>query len=218
LAVGIGLEEMKYDVRCIRKLKLLAAVTLPVVVAAAMSMVGGTAPAYAQSSDDWCGNAGTGYCLNDWNGSIGDVKMYYGGVTNDLWIDQPLRLCSDNDLVTVSPACPFSNTTLDAQFNGAFIFQLESAVNPGWCIGTSTSSSATILQGCNNTATGTGGGTGTVLLLSSTECIFDGLQEGAGTIGSRYWTSRDQDEQFLGSGNAVGNQASETGEATCWGS
>jgi hypothetical protein len=32
-----------------------------------------------------CAQAGTGYCLNDWNGagSGGAVKMYTGGVAND---------------------------------------------------------------------------------------------------------------------------------------
>jgi len=216
----------------VSKLRRLAAMALSVLAAAVMGLGAATAPAHASGPaaaqphrgrpvaaqlrrildsgpEDWCGNAGTGYCLNDWNGTFGDVKMYYGGYTNDLWIYQPLYLCPGG---VVASNCPFSNTHLDNVFLGDPIFQLESYVLPGWCIGSSTSSSLGIMQPCNNENTGTGGGTGTVWL-------FGVCSGGGDPFGNRYWSARYNTPEWVESGNALYAQPNldfSGSSPTCW--
>jgi hypothetical protein len=213
----------------IRNLRRLAAVALPVLVAAATGLGGATGPAYAGvraaahphhsrvvvpdqgTPDQYCAQGGAGYCLNDWNGTIGDVMMYNNGYKNNGFYYEQLGLCPGN-AVGDRPGdyCPFSNHALDQDFFNDYIFQLESAVNPGWCIGTSASSSLTILQPCNSISTGTGGGDGTVFLASLMNCYW----------GNRYWSNHYSTPEYLLSGGAIGKQANADysgGSPSCWG-
>ena len=57
-----------------------AALLLPLLV--------GLPAAQAQISQV-CGNTGTGYCINAWNGGP-SVKMYYGGYSNDSFAATPV--------------------------------------------------------------------------------------------------------------------------------
>lgn len=68
------MEHANKEGKDMRKLLLVAAaVLLPFLV--------GVPAAQAQISQV-CGNTGTGYCMNAWNGGP-SVKMYYGGYSND---------------------------------------------------------------------------------------------------------------------------------------
>jgi hypothetical protein len=210
------------------RLKLMAVAALPVLVvaitglAAAPAQGSATAAVHSRSMDtatedefQFCAQGGAGYCLNDWNGTIGDVKMYNSGVVNNSFAVEPLTLCP-NDSVGDSPGnyCPFANHALDQHFAGDEIFQLESGVNPDWCLGTSATSSLTILQPCN-TANGTGGGDGTIFLEGTVTCI-----NGGGYYwGNRYWSQHYNTPEYLESGGAIGKQANADysgGSISCW--
>jgi hypothetical protein len=216
----------------VSKLKRLAAVALLVLVAAVTGLGTATASAYAsgpvpahsaardalRSIPEVCGNAGNGYCLNDWNGSIGDIKMYYGGYANDSFQWFSLPRCNGNSLVLGAPYyCPFANHTLDNNLAGHLIFQIDSGVNPGWCVGSSTSSSKTIMQPCADETTGAGGGTGVVFVQTHvSNCEGPGNQ----LFINRYWSDRYSTKEYLESGNALGVQADEDysgSNPTCWG-
>jgi hypothetical protein len=191
------------------KLKPLAAVALLMLVSAVTDLGTATAPAYASGPpSEICGNAGTGYCLNDWNGTTGDVKMYYGGYANDYFWLQPAYICGGGNTVEGAPYyCPFSNHALDDNLAGRAIDEIGSGVNPGWCVGSAANNSLTILQPC-------GSGTGTIFVLNHASCPPSGLE-----YVNRYWSNHYNTAEYLESGNALGAEANEdySGPSpTCW--
>jgi hypothetical protein len=231
----MGREHMK-DIwmgSSLRKLTWLAAALSA--LAAAVGLGTATAPAYASglvsvrahsvtrvaqqdNVPQVCGLAGTGYCLNDWNGAIGDINMYYGGYANDYFEWFSLPRCNGNSLVLGAPYyCPFADHTLDNNLAGHLIFEIESGVNPDWCLGTSSSSSLTIMQPCADLNTGAGGGDGVVLVQTqNSNCGGTGNQ----MFIDRYWSDRYSTEEYLETGGNIGVQANADysgSNPTCWG-
>jgi hypothetical protein len=99
-------------------------------------------PAYA-TQQQVCGNGGSGYCMNDWNG-VGDgpVKMYNGGNSNEDFYATNVYDCNGSTADTVQAEqdgdpsnCPFSTVSLDNQFEGYTIIQVNYGGHPGECIG-----------------------------------------------------------------------------------
>ena len=101
------------------------------------------APAAHAATYEICGNNGSGYCMNAWNGGPG-VKMYYGGYTNDDFYTHYVYLCSGSDQVQSTAHgdatnCPFSNSILDKDFIQPYDSGSRPDGNNGQCIGTSSS-------------------------------------------------------------------------------
>jgi hypothetical protein len=139
--------------------------------AAALALTAGLGiQAVSAASSAVCGNAGTGYCLNDWggNGNANDaVKMYYGGTRNDDFYVQDVNRCSGGDKVTTSenlqPDCPFADTQLDAFFQGQTIVQITDTDSETECVG-STGSDNAVLTPCADPLSGSGGGQGVIMV------------------------------------------------------
>jgi hypothetical protein len=184
----------------------------------ALAGIAVAAPAHAQETE-LCGLGGTGYCMNDWGngGQNNAVNMYDGGYSNDTFFLQPVDACDGGDAVTAD--CPFSDTTFDGHLveDGALIVQVV-YVN-GLCVGTASNGDA-ILTGCNNTATGTGGGDGTLMAAVTVGTICD--EYGEGILVDRYWTNNAESDgypAFVTSGGSLGAPlyVNDIGSATCWG-
>lgn len=144
---------------------------LSVILITALS---GIIPAYATQTQI-CGNLGSGYCLNDWNGdgSPGaDVNMYYGNSSNeDFWMEL-LNPCNSTPAGRVTETCPFTvGSGWNAEFAGDPIFEIAYD-GSSYCV---SSESVVIdpvigvLENC--------GATGSMFILTP-ECYFV----------SRYWT------------------------------
>lgn len=188
-------------------------VALPV---AALALVAGfSTQGAAASSSQVCGNEGSGYCLNDWGGGghSGDaVKMYYGGTSNDDFYVQDVNRCNGGYTVTATsygdPSnCPFGDVSLDNTYRGQPIVQITYINNSAMCVG-STSSDYAVLASCANPITGSGGGTGVIM-----------IQEGGGPptfFVDRYASDQHSAARFLTSGGNVGVQANYNGQ-TIWG-
>src|SRR5690348_7293797 len=56
-------------------------VAVSVAVALALALTGQTRVLATQQQI--CGNGGSGYCMNDWNGAYQYVKMYNGGASHE---------------------------------------------------------------------------------------------------------------------------------------
>jgi len=77
----------------------------------------GGAAAAAVSFPEICGNAGYGYCMNDWNGGAGAaVKMYYGHNSNEHFQVEAVSLACGHGRVTLT--CPFTggNSWMNSRF------------------------------------------------------------------------------------------------------
>jgi hypothetical protein len=172
----------------------------------------GAANAQTQSL---CGDGGSGYCMNDWgNGGSGNpVKMYYGGYSNDSFFLEAVDLCSSSSYVTST--CPFTNTAIDRSLEGEWIAQIV-YTNNGLCVGTNSDGDG-VLTGCNSTTSGTGGGTGTIVVLASNSgCPQTNSQ---GILVNRYYTDVNSVDEEEASGGSVGSNLNlENGTSgTCWG-
>jgi hypothetical protein len=113
----------------------------------------GAVPAAQASSPDICGNGGSGYSVNAWNGGP-YVKMYYGGYSNDNFYIHDVYACSGSDKVQStahgeSTNCPFSNSNLDNNFWNDTIVEVVYG-NDGECVGTSANGYG-YLGSCGNT-------------------------------------------------------------------
>lgn len=102
----------------IRAIPAMAVMAVAIVVVSAVTGV----PSTKADNANLCNN-GTGWCLDDWNGStaIGNpVKAYYGGSTNQAWAeDVGVNRCGG----TVTTKCPFTNAALDSRYFGYPIVQ-----------------------------------------------------------------------------------------------
>lgn len=140
---------------------------------------GGSAHATQQQI---CGNGGSGYCMNDWNGSNQYVKMYYGNSSHeDFGFIFNYTECGGGKVTSTmqgdSADCPFVNKYLDDTLHNDPIGQIEYWPT-GQCIGTTTAGTAW-LGNCANSS-GVGGGTGSTLIdynLGPTDALID-----------RYWS------------------------------
>jgi hypothetical protein len=86
-----------------------------------------------------CGNGGSGYCMNAWNGGP-YVKMYYGGYTNDNFYLTTVSPCSGRNTVQSTMRgdatnCPFNNSLVDYLLWNNQIMEIVDA-NNGKCVGT----------------------------------------------------------------------------------
>jgi hypothetical protein len=137
-------------------------------------------PAYGQA-DEICGNGGTGYCMNDWNGGLNNnpVKMYYGGSSNEDFYTVQLNPCNSSPPGEVTETCPFTvGSGYNASFDGDPIFAVEYA-GTGYCIGTTGQQAGGptgILTACPDYS-GDGGGDGTMWI---------GTSDGNFAV-TRYW-------------------------------
>jgi hypothetical protein len=192
------------------------------VTAAALVAFAGLAlssPAAHASTPSICGNGGTGYCLNAWGGGGTDlpVKMYNGGVANDAYnFQQIVFMCHDGHVHAAAPygPCPFNNSSLDSQMNGAVIFEIASG-RDGLCVGSTSSTVGSTEEACPDSF-GNFGGWGTIYAQAGNSSC----QSPKFFAESRYWSDAYGGLSSLASGGNVGKQAftsPNTSGATCWG-
>jgi hypothetical protein len=170
-------------------------------------------PAAGASSTAICGNDGSGYCINAWNGGP-YVKMYYGGYTNDNFYLRGVYLCSGSDTVQSTQHqdatnCPFSNPNLDSLFWGNTIVEAVDA-NNGECVGT-TSNGYGYLGSCGNSQ-----GSGAI------NGAFNALNYNSGCgyrLANRYWSNQYSSQYYWVSGGNPGTYLYLNGQDswTCWG-
>jgi hypothetical protein len=102
-------------------------VAASVAVALALALTGQTG-AFA-TQQQICGNSGSGYCMNDWNGANQYVKMYYGGVSHeDFGVIFEVSACGSGVVTynaSTGTGCPFSDGHIDANFAGWPIVQVK---------------------------------------------------------------------------------------------
>lgn len=188
-----------------RKILLVAAAVLLPFLAAA--------PAAQAASTAICGNEGSGYCINAWNGGP-TVKMYYGGYTNDNFYLRDAAVCSGTATVqstqhNEATNCPFSNANLDNVFYNDTIVEAVDA-NNGECVGTSASGYG-YLGACGNSA-GSGAIDGAFNVLHfTTGCGW--------TLVNRYYTNKNGVVSYWASGGSPNTYlyVGREGGYTCWG-
>lgn len=164
---------------------------------------------------DICGNGGTGYCLNDWNGNTNlgaAVKMYNGGVSNENF--QAVQLTSMCDGGLATSTCPINVSGVNLA--GYPIVKLQYN-NSSKCVGTNSSSQA-VLGTCPDSS-GNGGSNGTIFVrFYNSNCAQFQNNSFAGFLANRYWTNNDGQLEDLFSGGNPGVQAFfGGGNGTCWG-
>lgn len=188
----------------VKALLIFAAVLLP--------FLAGIPAAHAQTPAI-CGNTGSGYCINAWNGGPA-VKMYYGGYSNDSFQEIPVYPCSGQDTVqsttynNETTDCPFINTVLDNEFEGDRI--VEILYRNGQCVADAMGDGG--LGACGDVY-GNGAANG----------AFDVLAPcpGGWFIVNRYWTNQDgphgTGEYWASGGNPGTNLIIGNPSGTCWG-
>lgn len=102
-----------------RKLWLMAA-AIPLMCVMCLA---GAPAAQAAAVTNVCGNGGSGYCLNAWNGGP-YVRMYYGHSSNENFQVEGVDTCMGSGAVMSTRAgdpinCPFSDPNLDYNLRGA---------------------------------------------------------------------------------------------------
>lgn len=147
-----------------RYLRRTRAATAVVLMAAALSAGFAAAPANAASSlstAHFCQTSSGDYCLNNWNGSGGVVKMYQSGVGNEDFVAETVPgRCGGK----VTSSCPFSNSGFASRYAGFPIVQLVYQPD-GRCVSTqSTTNANAYLGACNNPSSGSGGADGTIFV------------------------------------------------------
>jgi hypothetical protein len=109
-----------------------------------LACIGLAIPAAHATQQEVCGNGGTGYCMNDWNGvSDGPVKMYNGGNTNEDFYASDYYDCNNDGPSDVVQAeedgnpsnCPFSTTSLDNEYQGDTIIFVQYGGYSNECVG-----------------------------------------------------------------------------------
>jgi hypothetical protein len=172
-----------------------------------------------------CGNGGTGYCMNGWNGGP-YVKMYYGGnIANDSFFMFGQNVCQGESYVMAvsygDPInCPFNNVSYDQKYEGdgivSIVFYNDKCIGTGNLNGTP---DVGYLGNC-----GDGYGSGLVqggLFIQTQPPNCDGIYNGEGkwVLINRYWTNQDQQPAYAYSGGNPGQPlyVGATGNGTCWG-
>ena len=141
---------------------------------------------------EFCAQAGTGYCLNDWGdgGSGAAVRMDTSGLANDYFeaVAEP-----------------------NYYLNGYEGFAIVPNGHTSLCVGTDGSGNAN-LGGCPPYG---GGGTGSNVWYAVGTCNVGGI--GGFIFVNGYWTNKDGTYSYLLSGGSVGGQAKvSTGGGSCW--
>lgn len=206
-------------------------------ITAASVMLAGAAgipAAQAQTSvsSQLCGNGGSGYCMNAWNGGP-TVKMYNGGVTNEDFTYRDVNVCNGKNKVESNTApyhdganCPFTNTGIDNQLRGATIVELED-LNNDECVGTGDINSQQdigYLGSCGNSS-GVGAIDGAFDVIGFETPDGNGSCPIGNFLVNRYWTNTYGTNQlaFVQSGGNpntylfVGSIPPFDTEPTCWG-
>jgi hypothetical protein len=166
-----------------------------------------------------CAQAGTGYCLNDWNaaGSGGAVKMENTGYANNSFAEYKLSGYCDDGYVTdgvhsPGPACPFPNGSgLNSKYEGYPIIAALSGVS-GACIGTDGSGKAN-LGACPPSSGGSGSN---IWVVGGPICGNSSYY-----LINVYWSARHgtSGASSLISGGSIGAQAyvaMNNPQASCW--
>jgi hypothetical protein len=176
--------------------------------------------AYA-SSNQICGNGGSGYCLNDWSaGGYGNpVKMYYGGYGNEDFYLQAVNRCGGDTVTTANGGCPFYNFNLDQEYKGDLIVQVVYGPK-GLCIADTNISAKADLGDCASISSS--GSYGAIqILYGDINCIGTLSPSGwitQGYLVDRYWSDVYDTTNTLTSGGNPGVQAKfADGLGTCWG-
>ena len=169
-----------------------------------------TSPAKAFSSSI-CGNAGTGYCLNNWNngGSGNAVKMYYGGYANDNFDLVFVNACDGG--FSILSSCESSWGPQGSRLEGSAIIEIQYIAKPTLCVVT-TSTALAVLGTCAKASDGTGGANGVLM------AAYNGPGCSQDYYVDRYWSGKDGQLVYLQSGGNPGLQAYfNLGSGTCWG-
>lgn len=168
----------------------------------------GVAPAGASSSQI-CGNNGTGYCINAWNGGP-QVKMYYGGYYNDDFYVQEVNRCQGSYLVLSTQRgdgvnCPFANASQDYRWWHWPIVEIADTNNVTQCVGSTTGSPYDAeLAACADPLSGSGGGYGVIMVLTDGQ---NGQCAGYWFV-DRYVSDINQElSAYLQSGGQLGSDA-----------
>jgi hypothetical protein len=200
--------------------------TISLVCGAAMMAI---PSAQAATGVNICGNGGTGYCINAWNGGP-YVKMYYGGnIANDQFYLSPQSVCQGDAYVMAvgrgDPInCPFNNVSYDNQYEGDVIVSIDDygGNSAGECVGTGNLNGAPdvgYLGSCGNNF-----GNGLIqggLFIETTTSNCNGMYNGENrwVLINRYWTNQDLQPAYAYSGGNPGQPlyVGATGNGTCWG-
>jgi hypothetical protein len=182
--------------------------------------------AQASPLNNVCGNRGSGYCLNAWNGGP-YVKMYYGGnYGNDQFYLIAESACQGQDYVTAVAAgdalnCPFSNVKYDNEYEGDGIDAIYyvgsfSSNSPTYCVGTGNLNGLPDVGYLGACGDGYGDGIiqgGLFVQTSTTYCI------GGVVLINKYWTNQDAQPAYAYSGGNPGQPlyVGANGSGTCWG-
>lgn len=187
---------------------------------AALAFVLIITPGTAHAQQQICGNGGTGYCLNEWNGktNIGAaIKMYYGGNSNENYYVHFLTNMCNGGYATST--CPINAPGVNVA--GRPIVSIEFSGNNFGCVATNGSGQA--VMGVCPDDSGNGGSNGTIMVwqitgISTGACPFQGNGTFSGYLVDRYWSNTDQQQEDLFSGGNPGVQAFfGGGNGTCWG-
>jgi hypothetical protein len=203
---------------------LAAAAVLLVPQAAQAAQASPASPAGHKIIPEICGNGGTGYCLNAWNGGP-YVKMYYGGgYTNDYFYFQAVSPCSGNDTVQSTgygdkTNCPFTNSSIDYALHNDLIVELVDGNNHE-CVGTGNLNGVHdvgYLGSCGN-GSGAGAIQGALDVEYTPICPSPSGTETA--LVNRYWTNT-YNSGYYGYVSSGGNPARPLytgviGNQTCW--
>lgn len=191
--------------------KFLIIIASAIMAFTSLIVAGGSAHA---SDPNICGNGGTGYCLNAWNGG-NFVKMYYGGYSNDNFEVYQLTNMCNHGKVDEHTSCPFTaGSGLNTEFQGDAIVAIQYLNATDSCVGSTVGTDATLTL-CPDLS-GNGGGNGTIMAISpiSPVCFGDFAY---GQYVDRYWSDNVKQAAYLDSGGNPGAQAYYgTGDGTCW--
>jgi len=162
-----------------------------------------------------CGNGGSGYCMNNWNGAGTWVKMYYGGTVNDSF--KIIHLTGDCNGGHVSNGgthgnCPFADPDLDQQYAGAQIDEVQS-IQTGLCV--SGAGGQGVLGACGSSS-GSGAATGAIMIeVRPLGCNYHNTE-----LVDRYWSDFNSGvpPAYVTSGGNPGLGLNlDAASATCWG-
>ncbi len=167
-----------------------------------------------------CGNGGSGYCMNAWNGGP-NVNMYNGNNSNEDFTEISVPQDCNHGKVSDGGTygyCPFTNHTMDQALVNQTIVQLQDLnINSNYyadCVGGASGTGDLLPCGSPN---GTGAGIGTIMVeYSSADCYSDGAQ---GYLVDRYWGDYYGGYAWVSSGGNPGRPlyVNDTSTSTCWG-
>lgn len=168
-----------------------------------------------------CGNGGSGYCMNAWNGGP-YVKMYYGGYHNDNFYLETVSPCSGRNTVQSTMRgdatnCPFSDSLIDYLLWNNQIMEIVYG-NNGKCVGTGNLNGTPdvgYLGACGDDfGNGAIQGAFDVAIFGGQDCPSTSV-----LLVNRYWTNYygSQERFVLSGGNPGTSLFVGSNVYTCWG-